>query len=70
MSPAAWVYRGIIVRAVSGERPASASVEDATRLEAMCERLAQAERVVDLLRARGLDLLPMDEAVALLLERA
>lgn len=68
MSPAAWVYRGLIVRAVTGERPASLSVGDAARLEVLCERLAQAERIADMLQARGLDRLPIDDAVKLLLE--
>lgn len=69
MSPAAEVYRGIIVRAVSGMRPAIiATVDDATRLESLCEQLARAERIADMLQANGLDLLP-DEAVRLLLEK-
>lgn len=70
MSPAAWVYRGIIVRAVSGERPASICVDDAARLEALCEQLARAERIAEKLRALGLNPcgLPIDEAIDLVLE--
>lgn len=69
MSPAAFVYRGVIVRAVTGLRPAMvATVDDAARLEAICEQLARAERIGELLRAKGLDQLPIDEGVRLLLE--
>lgn len=70
MSPAAQVYRDIIVRAVTGMRPAMiATVDDAARLESLCEQLARAERIADMLQSKGLDLLPIDEAVRLLLER-
>lgn len=69
MSPAAQVYRGLIVRAVTGRRPAMiATVDDSARLDAMCEQLARAERIAEMLRAKGLSLLPIDDAVALLLE--
>lgn len=71
MSPEAEVYRGVIVRAVTGMRPAMiATVDDATRLESLCEQLARAERIGEMLQRKGLDRLPIDEAVALLLEAA
>lgn len=71
MSPEAEVYRGVIVRAVTGLRPAMiATVDDATRLESLCEQLARAERIGEMLQKKGLDRLPIDEAVALLLEAA
>ena len=71
MSPTAEVYRGLIVRAVTGMRPAMiATVDDATRLELLCEQLARAERIGEMLQKKGLDRLPIDEAVALLLEAA
>lgn len=71
MSPEAEVYRGVIVRAVTGLRPAMiATVDDATRLESLCEQLARAERIGEMLQKKGLDRLPIDEAVALLLEPA
>lgn len=71
MSPEAEVYRGLIVRAVTGMRPAMiATVDDATRLESLCEQLARAERIGEMLQKKGLDRLPIDEAVALLLEAA
>lgn len=59
-----------VVRAVSGERPASSCVDNAARLESMCERPAQAKRVDVLLHAKGLDPsgLPIDEALVLVLE--
>lgn len=69
MSPEALAYRGVIVRAVTGLRPAMiATVDDSARLDALCEQLARAERVGELLKAHGLNRLPIDEAVALLLE--
>lgn len=71
MSPEAEVYRGVIVRAVTGMRPAMiATVDDATRLESLCEQLARAERIGEMLQKKGFDRLPIDEAVALLLEPA
>jgi len=71
VSPEAEVYRGVIVRAVTGMRPAMiATVDDATRLAALCEQLARAERIGEMLQKKGLDRLPIDEAVALLLEAA
>lgn len=70
MSPEAEVYRGVIVRTVTGMRPAMiATVDDATRLELLCEQLARAERIGEMLHVHGLDRLPIDEAVKLLLER-
>lgn len=70
MSPAAEVYRGLIVRAVTGMRPAMiATVDDAIRLESLCEQLARAERISEMLQKKGFDLLPIDEAVKLLLEK-
>ncbi|MGI4717222.1 MAG: hypothetical protein ACRYGO_07355 [Janthinobacterium lividum] len=71
MSPAARAYRGVIVRAVTGTRPAIiATVDDNARLDSLCEQLARAERIGEMLQAKGLDQLPIDEAVALLLETA
>lgn len=54
MSPEALAYRGLIIRAVTGERPAMVvSVADNERLDAMCEQLARAERVADLFAHKG-----------------
>ncbi len=72
MSPEAEVYRGVIVRAVTGMRPAMiATVDDATRLESLCEQLARAERIGEMLQDQGFNpcRLPIDEAVKLLLEK-
>jgi hypothetical protein len=70
MRPAAGVYRGIIVRAVTGIHPAIiATVDDASRLELLCEQLVRAERIADMLQSKGLDLLPIDEGVRLLVEK-
>lgn len=67
MSPEAEIYRRAIIRAVTG-RPGALHTEfDATSLQDICERLARAERVAELLKAHALNRLPIDEAVALLL---
>ena len=71
MSPGAQVYHDLIVRSVTGRRPAMATVvADSPELQALCEQLARAERIAELLQAKGLDRLPIDEGVALLLECA
>jgi uncharacterized membrane protein affecting hemolysin expression len=54
MSPEAHAFRGLIIRAVTGERPALiVSVADSERLNAVCEQLARAERVADLFAHKG-----------------
>jgi hypothetical protein len=54
MSPEATCYRGVIIRAVTGTRPALIfSVADDTKLTALCEQLARAEKVADLLQHKG-----------------
>lgn len=54
MSPSAEVYRGLIVRAVTGLRPAMiATVDDVARLADLSEQLARAERIADALQARA-----------------
>lgn len=69
MSPEAEIYRRAIIRAVTG-RPGALHTEfDATALGDICEQLARTERIGVMLRARGLSLLPVDEGVALLLEK-
>lgn len=69
MSPAAEIYRRAIIRAVTG-RPGALHTEfDATLLADICDHLVRAWRVAELLKAHGLNRLPIDEAVALLLER-
>ena len=70
MSPEAEIYRRAIIRAVTG-RPGALHTEfDATALRDICEHLARGWRVAELLKANGLDRLPIDDAVALLLEPA
>lgn len=69
MSPEAEIYRRAIIRAVTG-RPGALHTEfDATALSDICDHLARAWRVAELLKANGLSLLPIDDAVALLLEK-
>lgn len=54
MSPGAFAYRCLIIRAVTGERPALVfSVADDERLNALCEQLARAERVADYFAHKG-----------------
>lgn len=63
--------RGLAVRAVTGLRPAVVAVpDDASYLEASREQLARAERVGEMLRARGFGPrgMSIDEVLAELLE--
>lgn len=54
MSVAVNCYRDQIVRAVTGNRPAMVwRVMDSTALARICERLVEAERAVEILRAKG-----------------
>jgi hypothetical protein len=54
MSPEAEAYRGVLIRAITGQRPAMVfSVADDTKLNALCEQLARAEKVADLLVQKG-----------------
>ncbi len=54
MSPEAEIYRGLLVRAITGQRPAIVvTVDDPTRLEQLCETLARAERVAEMLHVHG-----------------
>jgi hypothetical protein len=47
-------YRGKIIRAVLGVKPAIlARVHDMTALDAICEHLANCEKAHDLLRQKG-----------------
>jgi hypothetical protein len=47
-------YRHAIIRAVTGNRPAMIfHVVDETALRHICERLAEAERAFEILRAKG-----------------
>jgi hypothetical protein len=54
MSPEALAYRGLLIRAITGERPALiVSVADNKVLTDLCEQLARAERVADLFAHKG-----------------
>jgi hypothetical protein len=54
MSQAADIFRNLIIRAVTGERPALVvSVADNKVLMDLCEQLARAERVADLFAHKG-----------------
>jgi hypothetical protein len=54
MSPEAYIYRGLLIRAITGKRPALVvDVADDTKLNALCEQLARAERVADLFAHKG-----------------
>jgi hypothetical protein len=54
MSMAATHYRHLIVRAVTGNRPAMVfHVIDGAALDRICERLASDERAFEILRAKG-----------------
>jgi hypothetical protein len=47
-------YRHAIIRAVTGNRPAIVwNVTDGAALDRICERLAEAERAFEILRAKG-----------------
>jgi len=47
-------YRDQIIRAVTGGKPAMVfHVVDETALRRLCDRLAEAERAVEILRAKG-----------------
>ena len=47
-------YRDQIIRAVTGNQPAMVfHVVDETALRRLCDRLAEAERAVEILRAKG-----------------
>lgn len=68
MSPVAEIYRRAIIRAVTG-RPGALHTEfDAKALAGICEQMARTERIAEMLKARGLSMLPVDDGVALLLE--
>ena len=54
MSMAATHYRHLIVRAVTGNRPAMVfHVIDGAALDRICERLTSDERAFEILRAKG-----------------
>jgi hypothetical protein len=54
MSITAPFYRHAIIRAVTGNRPAIVwNVTDGAALDRICERLAEAERAFEILRAKG-----------------
>ena len=54
MSMAKDHYRHLIVRAVTGNRPAMVwRVIDGTALDRICERLVEAERAAEILQAKG-----------------
>jgi len=62
-------YRDQVIRTVTGGKPAMVfHVVDETALRRLCDRLAEAERAVEILRAKGLGRpgLLLDELVALL----
>lgn len=47
-------YHDQVVRAVTGKKPAMVfHVADKTTLRRLCDRLAEAERAVEILRAKG-----------------
>lgn len=54
MSMAATHYRHLIVRAVTGNRPAMVfHVTDGAALDRMSQRLVEAERAAEILQAKG-----------------
>ncbi|MDY0961756.1 hypothetical protein [Massilia sp. CFBP9026] len=54
MSMAAMHYRHLMVRAVTGNRPALVfHVTDGAAIDSLCERLVDAERAFEILRAKG-----------------
>lgn len=54
MSPEAEVFRGVLIRSITGLRPAMVvPVYDDEKLNALCEQLARAERVADLFTHKG-----------------
>lgn len=54
MSMAATHYRHLIVRAVTGNRPAIVfHVTDGAALDRICQRLVEAERATEILQAKG-----------------
>jgi hypothetical protein len=54
MSREADIFRGLLIRAITGERPALVvSVADNKVLMDLCEQLARAERVADLFSHKG-----------------
>jgi len=72
MTDEAQIYRGLLIRAISGQRPAIVvAVADPDRLEQLCEVLARAERVAELLHVHGFGPRGMDieQVVAQLLEK-
>lgn len=72
MTAEAQIYRGLLIRAISGQRPAMVvAVADPDRLEQLCEVLARAERVAEMLHVRGFGPRGMDieQVVAQLLEK-
>lgn len=70
MTPESEIYRRAIIRAVTGRPGATHTEHDATALAGICDHLARAWRVAELLKAHGLNRLPIDDAVALLLENS
>lgn len=54
MSMAAMHYRHLMVRAVTGNRPALVfHVTDGAAIDRLCERLVDAERAFEILQAKG-----------------
>jgi len=54
MSQPVVCFRHAIIRAVTGNRPAIVwNVTDSAALNLICERLAEAERAFEILRAKG-----------------
>lgn len=54
MSMAARHYRHLMVRAVTGNRPALVfHVTDAAAIDSLCDRLVDDERAFEILRAKG-----------------
>ena len=54
MSPEAAAYRGVLIRAITGQRPAIVfDVADDAKLNALCEQLARTEKAVALLVQKG-----------------
>lgn len=62
------LYRHVIVRAVTGNRPALVwNVIDGIALDRICQRLVEADRAAAILRAKGYGkvFLSLDEVAAL-----
>lgn len=62
------IYRHVIVRAVTGGRPALVfNVIDGIALDRICERLVESDRAAAILRAKGYGqaFLSLDEVAAL-----